>query len=307
MFLHIMSLLMPFKVVKTRSKQKRFDSWHRILHIPFHLLFFCDLPYESVRAILESSHLVVLAEQEVFEAIVRWIAQDKQTRLKYFAEMITNYVIIDAMNVEKLKQLVQATDQTLQCMTNVSFLQCLVASLFQRLSPTSIIMPTTTKRTVSSQYYILRGVPDIAAASYRWNNTGSPSILDFSVNANISIVGISAFCGAGKTSVAVAISVKQTGEVLVEQHELFQNTSMSICTVRFAKPITPAPGVKHSIRMTVQGPVSGSISNGRVIIPSNNNVTFTFSDSPSSTNGTDCQRGQIAEIYFYVSLQQPQA
>ncbi|KAH3726161.1 BTB/POZ domain-containing protein 6-B-like [Dreissena polymorpha] len=279
---------------------------------------FAELCSECVERIIKSDDLRA-SEQAVFEACVVWAnaecrRQKKQatdeTRRKVLGKLLY-YVRFPVMDVTYFTQKVSlgqllSHDETLSIFQFFHGEENQLPHRFIRQErnqfPRNVtenaepLMLSTTSRSPS-----VISATRFPGTDGQWKQNGPPDAISFTVSQPIVLYGVEIYGAAsGKETYALQILVYDDitrEEIRKNDASLFTNSIKDKYEVYLARPLRIPPRRVFTVVVIMKGtPTHKGVDGERTLIM--DGVTFEFTDSNRSSNGTDASVGQIPGILF---------
>ena len=251
---------------------------------------------------------LAIEEIEMFKAVDLWATKECErqgeavngaAKRRILGEEIINEIRFPTMKQEDFASAVLDSD----LLTKEEIVR--IVKYFNSVSTSAVGFPET-KRRVFSGHNILRCCRFGSLSDQRWTYTRSKDAINFSVDKDVALLGL-CFFGREKNSYSAELEVVDAKRktVLTSKTEtgclskLLQGEKSTYYgfEVLFENKIPLNKSTSYGIRALISGsPLLRGVNCVGSIQCSC--VTFTFSDSVFSSNGTDVKQGQFAELLF---------
>ncbi|OWF47001.1 BTB/POZ domain-containing protein 6-like [Mizuhopecten yessoensis] len=261
-----------------------------------------DLGQECFGDVLRSDNLKA-SEEDIFTAVMSWTDRRCTEKDLEVNDSNRRHVLGDLlyllrfplMSQEKFVSISKTKESLLSLQEQVVLLHGYVSGNFSK-SPFSSKRDRGFKR----QYVCYRFKHEHFRNNTGWNYSINPDALSFKVSEPVDVTGLVLFgCTKGSYTYCVHIEIVELGQIA-------NTTVASISTektfeVLFSKPVGVQPNKDYTLKVCLSnGPNTYAGLNGisRVMC---GDISFVFSTSSQSGNGTDVSTGQIFGIKYNMS------
>ena len=260
---------------------------------------FIDIDYQTLEQILGRDTLSA-EETVIHAAAARWAEaectrQGRDTSPQQCREVLGEalYLIrFPAMNLESFA-IVAARSKLLS--------KPEIADLFLYLTTEDkpkLRFPTTRRKQWMQEFESCMRFSYITTAG--WNYAGRLDSIDFSADKSIFVVGFGLY-GSLESGVSYRVDIKLTrnGNTLRRKEQsVVSDGSTNTAHVFFDTPVQIEANKQYTASLFLKNDKTGHCGIDGKSIVACNKVSFTFTCSPESKNGTDIGHGQIPEILF---------
>jgi len=211
--------------------------------------FFADIDCESLQQFLRRDDLSVSSEAVVFNAVIKWLTADLDTRMEHLPELLP-CVRFAFMDTEELWTLVYQ-NRYLQDYPQVY--KCLCEALFYKQSSIENIPLANIRkpqRRKSICLTINRG-GEISRTANWYHNGASADAIDIVVDKPVTIAGIGLLGGNGEY--LVDVELRSGTKILYKTSTEFNSGDTAVQQIFFDKKLRLSPGKRYTAKATISG------------------------------------------------------
>ncbi|XP_021360397.1 BTB/POZ domain-containing protein 6-like [Mizuhopecten yessoensis] len=258
-----------------------------------------DLGQECLGDVLRSDNLKV-SEEDIFTAVLSWADRRCTEKDLEVNDSNRRHVLGDLlyllrfplMSQEKFVSISETNESLLSLQEQVTMFRGYVTGNFSK-SPFS----SNRRSECKTQNICYRFTHEHIRNTTGWNYLGDHDALTFKVSEPVDITGLVLFgCTEGSSAYNVHIEVVELGQIT--KTTVVSTSTEKTFEVLFSKPVEVQPNKNYTLKVCLgNGPRTYFGENGisRVMC---GDISFVFSTSSQSGNGTDVSTGQIFGIMF---------
>lgn len=274
---------------------------------------FLSLSQAALSKIIDCDNLYVESESWLFKECLRWAHHhETMNMLQNVSLECTEMMPADENRIRnilgdivfKIRYLLMDPLEFAREVGGQSILQDSEKSLLYYHILTGELLPAGSVFKQTNRVNICSRFTSTGSAQQWWSCNGPTDAISFSIDADIDLVGVVLYGGKSPCQHDVNAEICLVGDsldVLTKlasvDYVINSDGSTSPWAVYFASPVPLLSRLLYTILVTMKGPLTHYGTFGKETVTSCG-VTFSFSSSPKSTNGTNVKSGQIPQLVF---------